>query len=167
MIGQEGVDYRSQGFQVVTRGQSNDFLTNVSSGTRATSWVDSSSSYGYLSFFGRGEYDYRDKYYVDFSVRTDASSRFGKSGRWASFWSVGSMWDFRKEDFMKQYKWITNAQLAGSIGTSGNSSIPDYDHLPLVGGGTNYMDEAGIYPKWSGNDKLGWEQLLAGNIALH
>lgn len=166
MLGQEGVNYESEGFQVTTRGQSNDFLTNVSSGTRATSWMDNYSSYSYLSFFGRGEYDYKGKYYADFSLRTDASSRFGKSGRWAGFWSVGGMWDIRKENFMKDYSWLTNAQIAASIGTSGNSSIPDYDHLPLVGGGVNYMDEAGIYPKWSGNDDLGWEQLLAGNIGL-
>lgn len=55
LLGQEGVDYRSEGFQVITRGQSSDFLTNISSGTRASSWADSTTSYSYLSFFGRGE----------------------------------------------------------------------------------------------------------------
>src|SRR5699024_10548702 len=40
MVGQEGVDYRSDGFQVITAGQNNDKLTNVLSGTRATSWSD-------------------------------------------------------------------------------------------------------------------------------
>lgn len=58
LLGQEGVDYRSEGFQVITRGQSSDFLTNISSGTRASSWADSTTSYSYLSFFGRGEYHY-------------------------------------------------------------------------------------------------------------
>lgn len=57
LLGQEGVDYRSEGFQVITTGQSNDFLTNISSGTRASSWADSTTSYSYLSFFGRGEYN--------------------------------------------------------------------------------------------------------------
>ena len=74
MLGQEGVDYRSEGFQVVTRGQNNDFLTNLSSGTRASQWPDSSTSYAFLSFFARGEYNYDDRYYADFSLRTDASS---------------------------------------------------------------------------------------------
>lgn len=48
LLGQEGVDYRSEGFQVITRGQSSDFLTNISSGTRAASWADSTTSYSYL-----------------------------------------------------------------------------------------------------------------------
>lgn len=85
LLGQEGVDYRSEGFQVITSGQSNDFLTNISSGTRASSWADSTTSYSYLSFFGRGEYNYKDLYYADFSVRADASSRFGTGNRWAGF----------------------------------------------------------------------------------
>lgn len=167
MIAQEGINYTSEGFSVTTRGQNNDFLTNLSSATRASSWSDSSSSYAYLSFFGRGEYNYDDRYYADFSVRTDASSRFGKNGRWAGFWSVGLMWNLKKEAFMESYDWLTNAQVAFSTGTSGNSSIPDYDHLALVGGGASYMDTAGIAPLQSGNEHLGWEQLWATNLALH
>ena len=168
MLGQEGVDYRSEGFQVITRGQNNDAFTSVSSGTRAASWANSSSSHAFLSFFGRGEYNYKDLYYADFSLRTDASSRFGKEGRWATFWSLGFMYNLRKADFMKETnKWLTNAQIALSIGTSGNSSIPDYDHLALVGSGANYTNNAGIIPISEGNETLGWEELLSTNLALH
>lgn len=166
MVGQEGVDYRSEGFQVVTRGQNNDFLTNLASGTRATSWTNSYSSYGYLSFFGRGEYNYQGKYYADFSLRADASSRFGKNGRWAQFWSVGLMWDLMKEGFMQDYSWITNAQISASTGTSGNSAIPDYDHLELAGGGANYQGNAGLAPISQGNENLSWEKLWSNNLAL-
>ena len=70
LLGQEGVDYRSEGFQVITSGQSNDFLTNISSGTRASSWADSTTSYSYLSFFGRGEYNYKDLYYNTLLILT-------------------------------------------------------------------------------------------------
>lgn len=168
MLGHEGVDYRSEGFQVVTRGQNNDAFTSISSGTRAASWSNSSSSHGFLSFFGRGEYNYKDLYYADFSLRTDASSRFGKEGRWATFWSLGFMYNLRKAAFMrKTNKWLTNAQVAVSLGTSGNSSIPDYDHLALVGSGANYEGSAGIIPISEGNEKLGWEELLSGNLAIH
>ena len=167
MLGQEGVNFRSESFQVVTRGQNNDYLTNLSTGTMATSWGRSYSSYSYLSFFGRGEYNYMDKYYADFSLRTDASSRFGKNGRWASFWSVGLMWNVLKEKFMRPYTWITNAQVALSTGTSGNSAIPNYDHLELVGGGYIYNGESGIAPSSEGNPNLSWEQLWSSNLALH
>ena len=166
LLGQEGVDYRSEGFQFITSGQSNDFLTNISSGTRASSWADSTTSYSYLSFFGRGEYNYKDLYYADFSVRADASSRFGTGNRWAGFWSLGFMWNLKSEPFLKDIEWLSSAQIALSTGTSGNSSIPDYDHLALVSGKANYEDQAGIYPSQSGNEDLSWEKLWSSNVAL-
>lgn len=167
MLGQEGVDYRSEGFQVVTSGQNNDFLTDLASGTRASMWSNSFSSYSYLSVFGRGEYSFDDRFYADFSIRADASSRFGKNGRWGTFWSVGLMWNLKQEEFMKRFDWLTTAQIAFSTGTSGNSEIPNYDHLELVGGGANYMGTAGIAPISEGNPDLGWEQLWATNLAFH
>ena len=62
MVGQEGVDYHYEGFQVTTRGQTNDILTNLSSGSTASSWGDPVTEYSFLSFFGRGEYNYDDRY---------------------------------------------------------------------------------------------------------
>lgn len=167
LLGQEGVNYEEEGFQAISVGQSNDFLTDLSSGTRVSSWADSFSSYGYLSFFGRAEYNYASRYYADLSLRTDASSRFGKGSRWARFWSVGAMWNIRQESFLRNAKWLSDARLAFSTGTSGNSSIPNYEHLPLVGGGINYNENAGIYPAQSGNEHLSWEKLWTTNVALH
>ena len=102
MVGQEGVDYHYEGFQVTTRGQTNDILTNLSSGSTASSWGDPVTEYSFLSFFGRGEYNYDDRYYADFSVRGDGSSRFGTDKHWGAFWSVGFMWNLRKEKFMQK-----------------------------------------------------------------
>ena len=167
LIGQEGVDYSSKGFGVSTAGQNNDKLTDIATGTRAIGWSNSSSAYAYVSFFGRGEYNYDNRYYVDFSLRTDGSSRFGVEGRWATFWSVGLMWNLLGEKWMKGCEWLTNAQLAVSTGTSGNSEIPNYDHLALVAGGGDYLNEAGIAPASKGNEKLEWEKLWTTNIALH
>ena len=167
LVGHEGVDYRYEGFQAIAQGQNNDYLTTMSSGSRVVSWGDITDAYSYLSFFARGEYNYNNRYYADFSVRTDASSRFGRSGRWAAFWSVGLMWNAKRESFLQDVAWLSNAQLAFSTGTSGNSSIPNYDHLALVGGGANYNDNMGIYPMQSGNEDLGWEKLWTTNVALH
>lgn len=166
LLGQEGVDYRSTGFQVVTRGQTIDRLTNVTSGTRASSWQDVNSAYAYLSLFFRSEYNYKDLYYAEVAARMDASSRFGKNHRWGAFWSLGFMWNIKNEAFLKDVEWLTNAQIKLSTGTSGNSTIPDYDHLALVSGNANYNDQAGIFPLQSGNEKLGWEQTWANNVGL-
>lgn len=169
MLGQEGVDAQSEGFSISMKGQNNDLLTNITNGTLASSWNDTSNAYryAYLSFFGRGEYNFDGKYYADFSVRADASSRFGKGKRWGAFWSTGLMWDFRKEAFMQQYKWLTNGQLSLSTGTAGNSEIGYFEHLALVRGGLDYLGETGIYPAQAGNKDLSWEQTWSTNLALH
>lgn len=132
------MDYQAEGFNVTTRGQNNDFLTNVTSGTRASSWQDNTTAYSFLSFFGRAEYNYDDRYYVELGLRTDASSRFGKDHRWGKFWSVGLMWNAKKERFLQKYDWLHNAQVSFSTGTSGNSEIQTSTiwHWPAVVGFT-------------------------------
>ena len=166
MLGQEAVNYHSEGFSVYSKGQTSDLLTNVSAGTRASRWGDSSSDYSYMSFFMRGEYNYKELYYADFSLRTDASSRFGKDHRWGTFWSLGFMWNAKQSNWLKDINWLTTTQISLSTGTSGNSEIPNYYHLALVSGGANYDDTAGFYPSQSGNEELGWESTWANNIAL-
>ena len=169
LAGHEGVDTHYEAFSVLTAGQNNDHMTDISSGTRATSWSDTTDSdYGFVSFFGRGEYNYADRYFADFSVRADGSSRFGSSRRWAGFWSVGFMWNLRNESFMENAKlWLTNAQISISTGTSGNSSIPNYEHLALVGGGADYVGNAGVGLMQPGNERLGWERPWTTNLGLH
>ena len=169
LLGQEGIDYRFESFAIATRGQTNDSLTDLSNGTRVTSWGDTrDSNYGYISFFGRGEYNYDNRYYADFSLRTDGSSRFGTDNRWATFWSVSFMWTLSNESFMQEARrWLTNAQIALSTGTSGNSEIANYTHLALVGGGMDYIDNAGIAPIQPGNENLHWEKPWTTNLAFH
>ena len=169
MVGHEGVDYHYEAFSLMTEGQNNDFLTNISTGTRATSWSDTTDSdYGFLSFFSRGEYNFRNTYFVEAAVRADGSSRFGSSRRWAAFWSVGFMWDMRNEKFMDSAsRWLTNAQISVSTGTSGNSSIPNYEHMALVGGGLDYVGDAGVALMQPGNENLGWEKPWTSNFAIH
>lgn len=169
LIGQEGIDRHYEDFSITTRGQSSNKLTSLSTGTRASSWDDTTDNdYGFVSFFGRGEYNYADRYYADFSLRTDGSSRFGSGNRWAGFWSVGFMWNLRNEKFMEgARRWLTNMQFSVSTGTSGNSEIPNYYHLALVSGGPDYMGQAGVAPSQQGNEKLRWEKPWSTNVALH
>ena len=78
------------------------------------------------------------------------------------------MWNLRNEKFMENSRrWLTLAQIAVSTGTSGNSEIPNYEHLALVTGGQNYFGNAGIAPTQPGNEELSWEKLWTTNVALH
>lgn len=169
LVGQEGVTYHFESFGLTTAGQNNDLLTDISTGTRAKSWSSvSSADYSLLSFFGRGEYNYDSRYYVELSARADGSSRFGSKGRYAGFWSAGLMWNMKNETFMQNTSsWLTNAQISFSTGTSGNSSIPNYEHLALVGGGVDYVGNAGVVPIQPGNENLGWESTWTTNLGLH
>ena len=169
LAGHEGVNTHYEAFSLYTAGQNNDKLTNISSATRATMWDDTTDSdYGFLSFFGRGEYNYDNRYFFEVAARADGSSRFGVSRRWAAFWSVGFMWDLRNEAFMQPYAhWLTNAQVSVSTGTSGNSTIPNYEHFALVGGGLDYVGNAGVGLAQPGNENLGWEKPWTTNLGLH
>ena len=169
LIGQEGQNYHSEAFGVATKGQTNDLLADIQQGTRATSWNSTASSdYSRMSFFGRAEYNYTDRFYADFSIRTDASSRFGKDNRWGAFWSVGTMWNLRNEEFMSAARnWLTFAQVSLSTGTSGNSEIPNYEHLALVAGGLDYIGNSGMAPMQPGNEELTWESTWTTNLGFH
>lgn len=167
LLGHEMTRNASDAFSIVARGQSNDQLLTLSTGTLVSNWNDAVVASTYLSLFGRAEYAYNNRYYADLSVRRDASSKFGKDARWATFWSLGGMWDVRKESWLAHTRrWLSNLQLSASIGTSGNSSIPNYDHLSLYSAGPQYAGMPGIAPYSRGNEKLTWEKLTTFNVAL-
>ncbi len=169
LLGHEWQNYHSEGFSVSTQGQTNDKLTDISTATRATGWGSTSTSdYSRVSFFGRGEYNFADRYYAEVSLRTDGSSRFGSNSRWGLFGAVGFMWNMRNEDFMADKRdWLTMSQISFSSGTAGNSEIPNYEHLALIGGGFGYVGDSGVAPVQPGNENLTWESTWTTNLGFH
>ena len=168
LIGQEGIKNDYQRFASETTGQSDDRLSMLEAGTVATLLgADENDLYTYqfLSFFGRINYALNDKYFADFSIRNDASSRFGKNNRNAIFMSGGLMWNMKKESFLEDVNFLSDLKLKASIGTTGNSSIGNYEHLALVG--TNlYNAQGGWKINTPGNGDLGWEKQTLTNIGV-
>ena len=169
LLGHEWQNYHTERFSVRSEGQTNDLLTDISTGTRVTSWDSTSSSdYSRLSFFGRAEYNFADRYYAEASIRTDGSSRFGADNRWGMFGAVGFMWNLRNEDFMSGCRdWLNQGQISFSTGTSGNSEIPNYEHLALIAGGADYIGDSGVAPVQPGNENLTWENTWTTNLGFH
>lgn len=165
LAGQEGIKASFETFAGKTTGQSDDRLTSIWNGTSALMPTTSvyPFNYEYLSFFGRVDYSYKDKYYADFSVRNDASSRFGSKNRAATFFSGGAMWNMKSEDFMQDIDWLSSLKLKASVGSTGNSEIGNYDHLGLVGT-RNYNTASGWYISNPGNEDLGWETQILTNV---
>ncbi len=169
LAGQEGIKTDYNSFGVQTNGQNDDRLTMLQHGTSAPltniQSYNSNYAYAYLSFFGRADYSYKDKYFADFSVRNDASSRFGASNRAATFFSGGLMWNLKKEAFLEDVDFLTDLRLKASVGSTGNSDIGNYDHLALVGT-NNYAGASGWYISAPGNEELGWETQVLTNVGV-
>ncbi|ADV43193.1 SusC/RagA family TonB-linked outer membrane protein [Bacteroides helcogenes] len=168
LLGQEGIKNNYQRFGSQTTGQNDDRLNMLGAGSIATLLGTAENNlyeYQFLSFFGRLNYSLNDKYFADISIRNDASSRFGKDNRNAIFMSGGFMWNVKKENFMQDIKFLTDLRVKASIGTTGNSSIGNYEHLALVG--TNlYNTQGGWKVNTPGNVDLGWEKQTLTNVSI-
>ncbi|MDR1055228.1 MAG: SusC/RagA family TonB-linked outer membrane protein, partial [Prevotellaceae bacterium] len=162
LAGQEGIDYSDANFRASSSGQSDIRLTELQHGPNnknAGQMTDyrPKSEYAYLSFFGRVDYSFNEKYFADFSIRNDQSSRFGKNNRSAMFYAGGLMWNAKKEQFLENISWLNSLKVHASVGTSGNSSIGNYTTLALIG--TNTYDGKGGWGISSpGNSSLTWEK---------
>ena len=75
------------------------------------------------------------------------------------------MWNIKEEDFLKDVDFLTSLKLKGSVGSTGNSEIGNYDHLGLVGT-RNYNTQGGWYISAPGNEQLGWETQILTNIGI-
>jgi len=84
------------------------------------------------SYFGRIQYNYKDKYLLSVTARYDGSSRFGSNNRWGLFPAVSAGWKMSDEDFMKDIAWISQLKLRGSIGLSGNDNIGNYKWIGTI-----------------------------------
>lgn len=166
LAGQEGLYSFEEGFQGSSSGQTDPRMMLVSNGTEATMTNVGENRYEYnmLSFFGRVNYNYKEKYAFDVTVRNDASSKFGKDHRNAFFYSVGGLWNLSRENFLANNRVLTDLTLRVTYGTSGNSDIGYYESVGLIGT-TSYQDQSGWGLSAPGNPNLGWEsqaQLNAG-----
>lgn len=132
-------------------------LNTQNNGANPISTTTSKSSYSLMSYFGRLEYGYQNKYLANFSLRNDGSSRFGVNKQFGTFVAGGLAWVLSEESFLKGNSIINYLKLWGSIGTSGNDAIPLYDHFALYRTG-GYDNQGLIYPATPGNEDLTWEK---------
>ena len=159
LAGQEGVANRYDTFDAYSAGITDDRLINLQNGTQATFDVSESfSASTFLSYFGRVDYSFADKYYFDASIRNDASSRFGPNNRNATFWAVGGMWKMKNESFIQNAYWLNDLNVKVSYGTQGNASIGDYQHYALLSSSTDYAEGSSMVVGQPSNPSLTWEQ---------
>ena len=124
--------------------------------------------YRLLSWLSRVEYDYKDRYYISGSFRTDGSSRFHPDNRWGQFWSLGGSWRISNEEFMKPYSsWLDNLKLKASYGAVGNDNLGTYyAYQGLYATGMNNYRDPGVMVSRLSNKDLKWETNLQFNVGL-
>ncbi len=139
----------------------------------------SGSKYKYnrMSYFGRLNYSYDDRYLFQFTFRRDGSSKFGKDSRFGNFPSIALGWRINQEAFFPENTSISNLKLRASWGKLGNEvALGYYDHQALISTYNNlymgYVQGDGNNP-WAGsiarvleNRKLQWETTVSKNIGL-
>ncbi len=166
LAGQEGIKGSSKGFSASATGITDSRLLNFAGATTPNMPDYSSSKYEYLSFFGRADYALMNRYFFNFTIRNDKSSRFGADNRAANFLSGGVMWRLSDETFMAATKsWLTDLQVKYSVGSTGNSEIGDYSSLGLTTT-TQYNGDAGLVIAQPSNKELGWEKQIQSNVGL-
>ncbi|MBR1547536.1 MAG: TonB-dependent receptor [Prevotella sp.] len=147
----------------------------------------SGEGYTLVSFFGKVNYTYDDKYMASVTLRRDGSSRFGRHNRYGTFPSISAGWRINQEKFLKDVKWIDNLKVRASWGQTGNQEIPNLARYTMYesnygeagfGGqsyGTSYdiagtnggqQLASGFKRNQLGNDDLKWETTTQTNLGL-
>ena len=122
-----------------------------------------------LSYFGRLNYDYQNKYFASFSIRSDGSSRFAPGHRYGTFWSVGLNWRISEENFMKDITWLDDLKLRASYGETGSQAITAYQSLASFST-TSYVlngsSAVALVPGRVPNPDLKWETTKQTDIGI-
>lgn len=128
--------------------------------------------YTSLSFFGRINYAFKDKYLLSVNVREDGASKFGPGNKWGTFPSVSAAWRISKEKFMENVAFINDLKLRAGFGKIGNNRIQDYLYLTTYSNngnvyyGLNNNSINGYYPTSLVNSDLKWEATVNRNFGL-
>ena len=146
--------------------ESNRYPNNLVPWLAAVSGVitDGSSSmneYSLVSYLGRLNYNYAEKYYLTALIRADGSSRFGSENKYGYFPSASAMWRVTEEDFMKDISFLSQLRLRFSYGITGNNFIGNYDHIATISYVRSILGNTvaqGYAPSRLPNPNLTWEK---------
>ncbi|MBQ8273474.1 MAG: TonB-dependent receptor [Bacteroidaceae bacterium] len=169
LLGQESIFSRSRSFGVFTEGQTDPRQLRLTDGTSIAigNLSDSRAEESFNSFFATFAYDFDGKYFLDASYRADGSSKFAPGHRWGHFYSVGGMWDLKKENFLKDVDWLDVLQARATYGLVGNSTgAGSYDYYGLFGTGSMYNGQSSMGISNPSNSTLTWEKVGSFNAGV-
>lgn len=130
-----------------------------------------------LSYFGRLNYNYLTKYFVEVVFRRDGSSRFSSNNRWGSFPAISAGWMISEEDFLQDLEWLNGLKVRGGIGINGNDNVGNYNIYSTfratpsasyydISGSSNTTSKAGFHKYKLGNPDAKWESTISKNLGF-
>lgn len=123
-----------------------------------------------MSYFGRVNYGFKDRYLLEGNFRYDGSSRFAKGNRWGIFPSFSAGWRLSEEEFMKDIPWIYNLKLRASWGQLGNERIDLFRYVDLMNLDAKYSlngeIRSGAAVTAYNDPNITWETTTMTNIGL-
>ncbi|HCB90214.1 MAG TPA: SusC/RagA family TonB-linked outer membrane protein [Porphyromonadaceae bacterium] len=142
---------------------------NLGSATNFGVPYTSFSEWSLLSYLGRINYSYRDKYLLTMSVRADGSSRYSKGDKWGTFPSAALAWRFTQEEFMKDLSVISNGKFRLGYGKTGSTAISPYYTMDMLSSGKVALQD-GLYTFFAPGTRLPanlkWETTSQYDIGL-
>lgn len=145
---------------------SNSLIYDLASATYLYIFTNQQTQYKYQAFFGRANFNWKDRYILNLTGRRDGSSRFGPGNQFANFGAIGAAWLFSKEPLLEN-KILSFGKLRASYGTTGNDQIGDYNFLDTYSSaGNNYQGTVGLQPNRLYNENFGWESNKKMEIAV-
>lgn len=122
-----------------------------------------------LSFFGRANYNYKEKYLLTATVRADGSSKFSDNNKWGVFPSVSAAWRLVEEPFIKRLNVFSDLKLRAGYGLAGNNRVSSYKSLDILeqaGYPTGDTMSPGYAPSAIASKYLKWESNATFNVGL-
>jgi TonB-linked SusC/RagA family outer membrane protein len=147
------------------RGFATGDVPTLNAGTSNQTTYSDQTDWAVLSYIGRAQYAYRDKYLLTASVRADGSSRVGVDNKYGYFPAFSGGWRLSKESFMQNVDWIEDLKVRAGWGETGNlpaTTVTDYPSYTSLTPGSPYIYGGNPAPGVSvgspiGNPKLKWE----------
>ena len=144
-----------------------EYISN-GDGVKSTSQNEFASTLA--SFFGRINYDFKEKYYLSGTLRRDGSSRFIGNNKWGTFFSFSGGWVLSQEKFLHDVSWLSNLKLRAGYGAIGNQDIGLYADKDRISRDYNYpignISNSGYAQSELGNSNLQWETSYQYNGGL-
>jgi TonB-linked SusC/RagA family outer membrane protein len=159
LIGGTWQENKDELFSVTASNYTNDLQLRSTAAAGNVVTNNNYSQYRYMSFFGRANFSWQDKYIANLTARRDASSRFGPGKQFSNFGSIGAAWIFSKENFIAEIlPFISFGKLRASYGTAGNDNIGNYQYLDTWNNtSTTYQNSPGLIPSRLYNPDYSWE----------